>query len=251
MKVLVVCKYHSSKEEASACNLINQEGITPIYAWKNTLCKKDLKDIDLVISIGGDGTALSASHYLKNAPLLAVNDSPETSVGALTTITLKELPDKLKQIKEKNYKTEPLERIQVLINNKPIPQIALNDVFIASKKPYLISRYKIKFKEIEESHYSSGLIFSTGTGSTAWFHSAGGIPFSPQEKHIKMIVREPYHGKIHSPSTTSLTINEKEEITIIPLTPSVLAIDSIREYPLSPEDKVTIRISEHPLARVR
>jgi len=250
MKALIVCKHPTNSQDAKACQLVQQEHITPIYAWKNTLTKDQLENIDIVISIGGDGTALSASHYLTKAPLLAVNDSPETSVGALTTITTNQLQKKLHKISTNNYQTENLERIQVLINNKPIEHLALNDVFIGNKKPYLMTKYSLQFNDLKETQYSSGLIFSTGTGSTAWYHSAGGQPFSPQAKHIKMITREPYDGKIGKPSTKNLTINEIQEIIIKPEVSCILAIDSIRQYILKQGDIITIKISEHPLKRI-
>lgn len=251
MKALIVCKHPHEQNHPDIHKLLEKSCSKVIYAWKNTLTKSELEDIDLIISIGGDGTALSASHFIENKPLLAVNSSPETSIGALTTITIDQLEKKLEEIKKNNQRTELLERIEVQINDKPIEHLALNEVFIASEKAYYISKYKILFKNKEEIQRSSGLIFSTGTGSTAWFKSAGGSPFSPQSKFIKMIVREPYLGKIKSPfSMQSLQINETEEITIMPSVKSVLAIDSIREYPLNPEDKVTIRISKHPLKRI-
>jgi NAD kinase len=251
MKALIVCKHPTDSIDAKACQLVQQEGIETIYAWKNTLTKDKLQNIDLVISIGGDGTALSASHYLTDAPLLAVNDSPETSVGALTTISIDQLKEDLEKIKNKNYNKVDLERIQILVNNKQLDHLALNDVFIGNEKSFQMSKYTLQFNNVKENHYSSGLIFSTGTGSTAWHNSAGGQPFSPQAKYIKMIVREPYQGRIGKPKTTNLTIQETESINIIPQTESILVIDSIRQYPLKKTDMVTIKISKYPLKRIK
>ncbi len=251
MKALVVCKHPHEKEHPDVHKILENSGLEVSYAWKNTLTRKELADMDLVISIGGDGTALSASHFIENKPLLAVNSSPETSVGALTTLTLGELKDKLEQISKKKFKTENLERIEVAINGKPVEHLALNDVFIASEKAYHISKYKILFNNKEETQRSSGLIFSTGTGSTAWFKSAGGIPFSPQSKFIRMIVRESYCGKNDCKTIMkNLEIKDNEQIEIIPLVKSVLAIDSIREYFLNSGDKVAIKISKSPLKRI-
>ena len=182
---------------------------------------------------------------------MAVNSAPETSIGALTTIKLHQLRKKLEEISKNNFKTENLERIEVSINNEPIDFLALNDIFIGNENSYNISMYKIKFKSKEEPQRSSGIIFSTGTGSTAWFNSAGGTPFSPQSKFIKMIVREPYcNMKKCELMHQNLQINEGEEIEIIPEVKSILAIDSIREYKLSPKDIVKIKISSHPLKRI-
>lgn len=249
MKVLVVCKYPKGEKESGVLKLI-EKYFTPVYAWRNNVSRKHLENIDFVISIGGDGTALSASHCLIDKPLLAVNSSPRTSEGALTTLNIENLEDKLKEIKNKVVEEEKLERIRVLINNKPIDLLSLNEVFIANEKAYLVSRYKVRFRGKEEEQMSSGLIFSTGTGSTAWFKSAGGRSFSPQSKFIEMIVREPYIRKILKFSIIRETIQENEEFEVIPLVPSVLAIDSIRQYKIRKNDVVKIRISKHPLRRI-
>lgn len=251
MKALVVCKNYKEKKEKTACSLIDKKGFKTICSWKNTLAKKHLSNIDLVIAIGGDGTILSASHYLLDKPLLAVNSSPKTSEGALATLPLSQLSVKLNQISGRQFKTEKLERIQILINNKPLPILALNEVFIANSKSYLISKYKIKFKKKEEMQKSSGIIISTGTGSTAWFKSAGGVPFSQKAEFIKMIIREPYFGTLNRPSMLKETIQKNQSITIIPLVPSILTIDSIREYSLKRSDKITIKVSPHPLIRIK
>tara|TARA_Y100000310_G_scaffold273429_1_gene288891 strand:+ start:312 stop:1067 length:756 start_codon:yes stop_codon:yes gene_type:complete len=250
MKALVVCKHPKDSEEAKFCSIIKKEGLEIVYSWKNTLVKTDLDEIDFVISVGGDGTALSASHYIENKPILAINSDPEKSVGALTTITINEIENKLEDIKENKHKIENLERIQVKVNGKVIESLALNDVFIANEKAYFMSKYKLKINDQEESHFSSGLIFSTGTGSTAWFKSAGGTPFSPQSKFIRLIVREPYQSKFHNPQLTKATIKDTEEAEIKVLTPSVLAIDSIREIKLKENDIIKISISKHPLQRI-
>lgn len=249
MKTLVVSKHPEGAIESNSCKIIEKK-INPVYAWKNNLSKKDLKDIDLVIALGGDGTVLSASHYLIDKPLLAVNTSPGKSEGALTTLSVDKLNLKLDEITKNQFKTEKLERIEVFINDKPLDILSLNEVFIANEKAYLVSKYKIFFKDIEEEQRSSGLIFSTGTGSTAWFKSANGTPFAANSKFIKMITREPYKGKLGKFSLTEATIKEGEEFHVFPLCNSILAIDSIREFKVKEGDKITIKISKHPLLRI-
>ncbi len=250
MKILIVCKHSQNSEESKVCNIIEKRGFEAVYSWKNTLSKKDLIDIDFVVAIGGDGTVLSASHYLVDKPILTVNSSPKTSEGVLTKIPIDKIYDKLDEIKE-NISVEKLERISVFINNKKIPLLALNEVFIANKKSYLISKYKIKFNGGEEIQRSSGLIFSTGTGSTAWFKSAGGKPFNPNAKFVKMIVREPYEGKFSRFLLKKLTLKEDDFIEVVPMVESVLAVDSIREFKLRRGDVVRIKISKHPLLRIK
>lgn len=254
MKILVVCKHAESSKEAKILNRVLNNGFEVIYSWKNTLSREELKGVDFVISIGGDGTALSASHFLEDKPLLAVNSNPEKSEGALTTITIEELEEKLGEIKLGKFKTEKLERIEVDINGKLQNPLALNEVFIANEKAYLVSKYRIKLKDngkiVEEEQKSSGLIFSTGTGSTAWFKSAGGEPFSAQARHIELLVREPYIRKLNKFKILKARIDESDFAEIIPDTEMVLAIDSIREFLVGPADRIKVKISDKPLLRV-
>lgn len=248
LKILVICKNPENSNEASLCKILDKE-FEVSYSWKNTLTKSELDDIEIIIAIGGDGTVLSASHFVKDKPLLAVNSSPGKSVGALTTISLNELPKKLEQLKEK-IETENLERMEIVINDKSLEPLALNDIFIGNERPYHPSKYEISFNNKKEKQLSSGLIFSTGTGSSAWFKSAGGKPFSPQSRFIKMIVREPYRSKLSNPSMLNCEIKEGEEIEISPIVSSILVVDSIREFKLKAGDRVKIRISKHPLKRI-
>ena len=255
LRVLVVCKHPENSSEAYFFQSFKEKGFNVVFSWKNSLKKSDLKNIDLVVSVGGDGTALSASHFLYDKPLLAVNFSPQTSEGALTTISIEKLHEKLEEIRQGNHKIERLERIEVLVNGKVKDSVALNEVFIANEKVYHMSKYELKIKKggkIEkEKQFSSGIIFSTGTGSTAWFKSAGGESFSPQERHIKLIVREPYMRTLHKFKILKRTIEEGEEVEVIPLTEMILAIDSIRKFKLKSGDKIVIKPSRYPLLRIK
>src|SRR6202044_3416558 len=47
---------------------------------RSTLGHK-IKNVDLVISVGGDGTFLDASHYLEGVPILGVNSATSSSFG--------------------------------------------------------------------------------------------------------------------------------------------------------------------------
>ena len=255
IKALVVFKNKEDYKNLNKFNFLKGERFIFSHAWKNTLKEENVREFEFVISVGGDGTALSSSHFLTTQKLLAVNSSPKTSEGAITTTHLDNITEKLDEIAEQKFKIERLERIEVSINGKKQTPIALNEVFIASNRAYLISKYLIKYNgkgiNIEENQYSSGLIFSTGTGSTAWFKSAGGEKFSPEVKHIKMIVREPFIRNLHKFHLLKHNIEEGDQISIIPESEFILAIDSIREFNIKKGDKIDIKISDFPLLRIK
>ena len=58
------------------------ENISYKKIYRSTIGEYDLSAFDLVITVGGDGTFLEASHHIKaNTPILGVNSDPQRSVG--------------------------------------------------------------------------------------------------------------------------------------------------------------------------
>ena len=91
--------------------------------------------------------------------------------------------------------------------------VAVNDLFIGVRS-HISARYKIQVGGMEEHHSSSGLIVSTGVGSTGWlsslFNMANGmiVGFASEEAHtlfrptldweaeqLVFVVREPFSSK--------------------------------------------------------
>ena len=214
--------------------------------------KKELfKDADLVLTLGGDGTFVKAAHLVDDSLILGINSNPETSEGALTSISINEI-DRLKNLKEERFEVIERQRAEVILNNRVLEEKAVNEVYIGVASQFHSSRYKIKFKNKEEEQRSSGIIVSTGTGSEAWFLSAGGKPFHYGNKKLGFIVREPYFGKrIFVPSLLNGEIFERDELNVESTRESggIIAInDSV--YDFNTGDIVKIRISDKPLRAI-
>lgn len=63
----------------------------------SSIKKELLKETDLVLTLGGDGTFVKAAHLVEDALILGINANPETSEGVLTSITINNI-EKLKNI---------------------------------------------------------------------------------------------------------------------------------------------------------
>ncbi|HTZ41975.1 MAG TPA: NAD(+)/NADH kinase [Candidatus Omnitrophota bacterium] len=210
--------------------------------------KQLVEDADLIITIGGDGTFIKAGHLLESSFILGINSDPEKSEGALTSININEI-EKLESLNSGRFNVTERQRAEVFLNGKLLDERAVNEVYIGSSYQFHTSRYKIRFRGLEEEHRSSGIIISTGTGSRAWFLSAGGKPFHHEEKKLGFIVREPYFGeRIFTPKLLSGEILEGEKIEFESTRDSggIIAInDSI--YDFKRGDAAEIRLSGKPL----
>jgi NAD+ kinase len=90
---------------------------------------------DLVVTVGGDGTVLDASHRILDVPLLGVNSNPARSVGFLTGAHAGNVGDILEGILSRRVLPLRLMRLQVLLNGKPVGVPVLNDILFCHCNP--------------------------------------------------------------------------------------------------------------------
>ncbi|MFN0112814.1 MAG: hypothetical protein ACKVZH_28475 [Blastocatellia bacterium] len=169
---------------------------------------------DLVITIGGDGTALGASHYIREGQMLGVNSAPGDSVGHFCSVNRKTFETRLDAILSGKWKPKELARLQITLDEKPLPELALNDVLIVHECPASTTRYLLKVGRREEEHRSSGIWISTAAGSTAGIGSAGGRKMPLGSKRIQYLVRELYREPKRKYSLTRGFIEADDEITV-------------------------------------
>ncbi|MDO8516749.1 MAG: hypothetical protein Q7S33_01370, partial [Nanoarchaeota archaeon] len=121
----------------------------------------------------------------------------------------------------------------------------LNECFIGNINPHHPSNYTIKINNQEEKQRSSGILISTGTGSSAWYYAMGGRKFKRTKKQLRFRIREPFTGRLYKVAIKSGKINPNKKLEIISLMHhGFLAIDSIRTYKLSMNDKIEISLGK-------
>ncbi len=190
-----IVKAHEQHKRCIDTIVQNLEQLRIAYRMVDRMNIREIRDYDLVVTIGGDGTLLRASHLIKGIPILGVNSSPPTSVGRLCGATEKSFVRVMKEIQKDRAKTVQLDRISLSIDEKEVRHLALNDVLICDRNPARIVRYQFRFRGWSEEHRCSGMWISTPAGSTAAIHSAGGRPMPLNSRRLQFLVREPYKKK--------------------------------------------------------
>jgi NAD+ kinase len=146
----------------------------------------------LVVSVGGDGTLLTASHHVTAGMLLGVNSAPRDSVGYLALARRETVPKMLDAIASGILRPVPVTRLAVTLDGVTLPEPGLNDVLIAHEHPAATSRYLIRLGRRSEEHRSSGLWVSTAAGSTAGIRSSGGTAMPLRSRRLQFRARELY-----------------------------------------------------------
>jgi len=154
------------------------------------------KSFNYVICIGGDGTILKASSYIKNLgiPIIGINTG---RLGFLAKIKVIDIDNAINEISNKNYKL--LERTLIAIsytkNNKKYKiGSALNEVSITRKNTTSLITIETKLNDdYLNTYWADGLIISTPTGSTGYSLSCGGPIIMPEAKNLVITPIAPHN----------------------------------------------------------
>jgi NAD+ kinase len=137
--------------------------------------------LDLVLSIGGDGTFLRAARIasLGRLPVLGVKVG---RVGFLTEVEPEDATRVLERVIEGSARIE--ERLAVVaepIGDTPFePQWALNEIMVEKRARHRIVRLAVFVDDVYVTTSSAdAVIVATPTGSTAYSFSAGGPIVTP------------------------------------------------------------------------
>ncbi|PKP60594.1 NAD(+) kinase [Candidatus Atribacteria bacterium HGW-Atribacteria-1] len=207
---------------------------------------KFLKKVDLIISLGGDGTLLRAARLAatKDIPVFGVNLG---GLGFLTQIGIDDLEKSLEKLYQERYFLDERMMLSCTVKRreKEIKKFtALNDVVIGKGAfariiclaTYVNNDYVITYS-------ADGLVVSTSTGSTAYSLSAGGPIVNP---NINSIILTPICP--HTLSARPFIIGEDDQVKItleVSEEEVMVTIDGQEGFTLEPNDEVIIKKSDH------
>jgi NAD kinase len=199
---------------------------------------------DLAIVVGQDGLVANTAKYVNGLPILAINPDTDRFDGVLLPFNTSNFEQGLINSIENRASFKKVTMAEASMNDGQ-RLLAFNDFFIGPSS-HISARYKITHKGKTENHSSSGIIVSTGAGSTGWLSSiinmSNGIlsTFSKDSKGLRMslnwddnklvfIVREPFQSKYSEISLTAGIITNEIKLRIESLMPSngVLFSDGI------------------------
>lgn len=215
VKGLLATHQEHQKNLENIVSILEKAGCIVKCAYRSDL-KKSIAKKRWVITVGGDGTLLDASHYIKKSPIIGINSNPSTSVGSLCALQPKEVKGFINSVLSSgNLPTAPVPRIQAEIDGKEISRHALNEVLVSHRNPAGTSIYVMNLNGQSESQKSAGVWIAGPAGSTAAVASAGGKIKALDQEELQLVVREPYFdGKSHLKLTSKL-IQPGEKIEII------------------------------------
>jgi NAD kinase len=163
-------------------------------------------DHDLIVAVGQDGLVANTAKYVGEQPIVAVNPDPERFDGILLRYAPAEARGAVLSLLEGKAKLREVTLAEAVLEDGQ-RLLAFNDLFIGART-HVSARYRIAFGGNAEPHSSSGVLVSTGAGSTGWLSSvfamagavanfAGGragraVRLEWEDPRLVFVVREPY-----------------------------------------------------------
>ncbi len=124
---------------------------------------------DTVVTLGQDGLVANTLKYLDGQPVVGVNPDPERWDGRLLPFRVRDLAKLMPEVVLRKRSTRSVTMAKAALNNGQT-LYGVNDLFIGPKT-HCSARYLIRSGEASETQSSSGVIVSTGMGSTGWLKS--------------------------------------------------------------------------------
>lgn len=124
---------------------------------------------DIVVALGQDGLVANTLKYLDGQPLIGVNPDPKRWDGVLLPFQTSDMLAILPEVFAGQRPIMEITMAKAQLNNGQL-LYGVNDIFIGPKS-HTSARYTIQLDDRQEQQSSSGIIVSTGLGSTGWLKS--------------------------------------------------------------------------------
>lgn len=226
-----------------------ERGLIPTFLFAPT---------DLVVAVGQDGLVANVAKYAGAQPIVPINPDPERFDGVLLPFQTPQAHGAVACTIDGTAKIREITLAEArLADGQRL--LAFNDLFIGART-HVSARYTITAGGVAETQSSSGVLVSTGAGSTGWLSSVftmaaavasftGGTRGTPpqlgwDDPRLVFVVREPFASRATRTSIAAGVIGPAKELVIESKMPSggVIFSDGVEADSLAFESGAIARI---------
>ena len=188
--------------------------------------------IDLMITIGGDGTLLRSITYVRDLgiPIIGINSG---RLGFLATLNQEMLNSELDIILNGGYEIRERTLLEVSFEKKSKLSdfnFALNEVSVGRENTTSMIEIKTNLDgEYLNTYWADGLIISTPTGSTGYSLSCGGPIMTPTSQTFSITPIAPHNLNarpliISDETNIELSVKGREESHLLSLDSRIISL---------------------------
>ena len=195
---------------------------------------------DLIVTLGQDGLVANTAKYTGDQPIVAVNPEPARFDGLLLPFLPDQARNAVVRVMESRAEIQEITLAEAILGDGQ-RLLAFNDLYLGARS-HVSSQYRITCGKHTEVQSSSGVLVSTGAGSTGWMSSVfnmasgvarfcGGSPVAPiripwQDPRLLYAVREPFVSRHSQAGMVAGMLKAGEVLTLESLMPSGGAVFS-------------------------
>lgn len=189
---------------------------------------------DVIVTLGQDGLVANTAKYVMAQPIVAVNPDPARFDGLLLPFLRGQARTAVESVIEATAKIRQVTLAEVKLDDGQ-RLLAFNDLFIGARS-HVSALYRISCGTHAEVQSSSGVLVSTGAGSTGWLSSVfnmassvacfrGGAPVEPmrmswEDRRLIYVVREPFASRHSQVTMVAGVLQSGQELVLESLMPS-------------------------------
>jgi hypothetical protein len=189
---------------------------------------------EIVVTLGQDGLVANVAKYAGSQPIVGVNPDPERFDGVLLPFQPDDVGAAVRRAVEGRAAARHATLAEARLSDGQ-RLLAFNDLFVGMRT-HTSARYRIRAGSAVEAQSSSGVLISTGAGSTGWMSSVfnmaagvaaftsgkttGGLRFEWEDPRLIYVVREPFVSRHSGASIVAGLIGPGEELVVESLVPS-------------------------------
>jgi NAD+ kinase len=201
-------------------------------------------DVDVIVSVGGDGTVLKALQEARGR-IFAINAGV---LGFLTEVPVENAIAGLKRVVDGRYLVEKRLRLKTVLRGRRLYD-STNEAVIHTSTTSKMRQYRMLLggQQVDDVR-ADGIIVATPTGSTCYAMSAGGPIIDPRLKGFVIVPLAPFKLSARAVVVPS---NRKLSVCLMDDKPSKLVLDGQVEEYLAPGTTVEFSASERPAEFIR
>lgn len=186
---------------------------------------------DAVVVLGRDGLVSNTAKYLDGQPVVGVNPDPSRIDGILLPFAPAQAPQAVARAIAGGAPCHEITMAEVALNDGQ-RLLAFNDFYLG-QRTHISSRYSLTWHGRTERQSSSGVLVSTGAGSTGWLSSTQNMaravsglllgeaaPKLPplrlkwDDPRLAFVVREPFRSRASDVKLTAGLLDGGEELRV-------------------------------------
>lgn len=189
---------------------------------------------DLVVAVGQDGLVANVAKYVGAQPVVAVNPDPARYDGVLLPFGVPQARAAVEATLAGKARVREITLAEAVLGDGQ-RLLGFNDLFVGARS-HVSARYRIGAGQPSEAQSSSGVLVSTGAGSTGWlssvFNMAAGLAsftggsagralrLEWEDPRLVFVVREPFRSRHSQIGLVAGVIQPGETLALESLMPS-------------------------------